>query len=161
MNLAIIDEYAANKWPGPMEAQLAVASDHAGRRLKKAVKNHLLTTGLSVFDFGVPDEADKADYPDYAFPLAESLADGRFAAGILVCGSGLGMAIAANRVRGVRAANCVNEFLARLARAHNNANILTLGERVVGEGLALAIVDVFLSTPFEGGRHQARLDKIP
>ncbi|MDL2226924.1 ribose 5-phosphate isomerase B [Deltaproteobacteria bacterium OttesenSCG-928-M10] len=140
--------------------KIVIASDHAGRNLKKAVLNHLTAKGMEVNDLGVPDSVDKADYPDYAAPLARDVAAGLYDFGVLVCGTGMGMAMAANRIKGARAANCANEFLARMTRAHNNANILTLGERVTGEGLALAIVDVFLETPYEGGRHQARLDKF-
>lgn len=140
--------------------KLVIAGDHAGRRLKKAVRAYLEEKGLPVDDLGVPDDVEKADYPDYAVKVAEAVAAGTHDLGILVCGTGTGMAMAANRIRGARAANCGNEFTARLARAHNNANILALGERCLGEGLALAIVDAFLQTPFEGGRHQQRLDKF-
>jgi len=140
--------------------RLVLASDHAGRRLKKAVWAHLMEKGLSVTDLGVPDEVEKADYPDYALKAAEAVAAGTYDLGILVCGTGTGMAMAANRVRGARAANCFNEFLARMARAHNNANILALGERCLGDGLALAIVEAFLETSFENGRHQERLNKF-
>lgn len=140
--------------------KIIIASDHAGRNLKKTVLNHLAAKGFEVIDMGVPDTMEKADYPDYAMPLARDVAAGLCDFGVLVCGTGMGMAMAANRVKGARAANCANEFLARMTRAHNNANILALGERVIGEGLALAIVDMFLETPYEGGRHQARLDKF-
>ncbi len=141
--------------------KIVIASDHAGRRLKKAVYLHLQKPGFEVKDLGVDDSVERADYPDYARPLAQAVAAGEFDLGILVCGTGTGMAMAANKVRGARAANCTNEFMAGLARAHNDANILSLGERVVGEGLALSIVEAFLTTRFEGGRHQARLDKFP
>ena len=140
--------------------RLIIANDHGGRRLKKAVLGHLSKKGFTVKDMGVSDEVERADYPDLATPLAEAVSNGTYDLGILICGTGTGMAMAANRVRGARAANCYNEFLARLARAHNNANILTLGERCVGEDLALAIVDAFLATSFEGGRHQQRIDKF-
>ena len=140
--------------------KIVIASDHAGRNLKKAVVNHLTALNIEVTDQGVDDAVDRADYPVYATALASDVAAGRYDFGILVCGTGMGMAMAANRIKGARAANCADEFLARLTRAHNNANILTLGERVLGEGLALAIVDVFLATPFEGGRHQVRLDQF-
>ena len=140
--------------------KIIIASDHAGRRLKGAVGAYLTGRGLEFRDLGVDDSVDKADYPDLARPLAEEVAAGRYDLGILVCGTGTGMAIAANKTRGVRAANCTCEFMARMARAHNNANILTLGERVLGEGLALDIVEAFISSSFEGGRHQVRLDKI-
>jgi ribose 5-phosphate isomerase B len=116
--------------------------------------------GLSVRDFGVGDDVERADYPDYAQTVARAVAEGQFDLGILVCGTGLGMSMAANKVPGIRAAVCANEFMGRMARAHNNANILALGERVLGPGLAIAIVDAFLGAPFEGGRHQERLDKI-
>jgi ribose 5-phosphate isomerase B len=140
--------------------KLIVASDHAGRRLKRAVLVHLAAKGFEVTDLGVDDATERADYPDYARPLAEEVAAGKYDLGILVCGTGTGMALAANKIPGARAANCTCELLARLARAHNNANILTLGQRVLGEELALAIVEAFIATSFEGGRHQARLDKI-
>ncbi|MDR2945300.1 MAG: ribose 5-phosphate isomerase B [Candidatus Adiutrix sp.] len=140
--------------------RLVIASDHAGRRLKKAVYAYLKEQGHDVRDLGVPDEVERADYPDYAAQVAEAVTAGGCELGILVCGTGTGMALAANRVRGARAANCTDEFLARMARAHNNANILALGERTLGEGLALAIVEAFLNTPFEGGRHQDRLNKF-
>ncbi len=140
--------------------KVAIASDHGGRKLKKTVRLHLMEKGLSVRDFGVGDDVERADYPDYAKVVAQMVAEGQFDLGILVCGTGLGMSIAAGKVPGIRAAVCANEFMGRLARAHNNANILALGERVLGPDLALAIVDAFLETPFEGGRHQERLDKI-
>ena len=140
--------------------KLVIASDHAGRKLKKAVLAYLEEKGLTVKDLGVPDDVERADYPDHAAQVAEALAAGTYDLGNLVCGTGTGMAMAANRVRGARAANCANEFMARMARAHNNANILALGERCLGEGLALAIVDAFLETAFEGGRHQDRLNKF-
>lgn len=140
--------------------KLILASDHAGRCLKNAIFRHLTEKGFSPRDLGVDMSVEKADYPDYARPVAQFVAEGEYDFGVLVCGTGTGMALAANRIKGVRAANCANELMARLARAHNNANILTLGERLLGEGLALAIVDVFLETAFEGGRHQGRLNKI-
>jgi ribose 5-phosphate isomerase B len=140
--------------------KLAIASDHGGRKLKKAIRLHLMEKGLSVRDFGVGDDVERADYPDYAQNVARAVAAGQFDLGILVCGTGLGMSMAANKVTGIRAAVCTDEFMSRMARAHNNANILALGERVLGPGLAMAIVDAFLETPFEGGRHQERLDKI-
>jgi len=140
--------------------KLVVASDHAGRRLKDIIFRHLAERGRVPQDMGVDLSVEKADYPDYARPLAQAVAAGEYDLGFLVCGTGTGMALAANRVPGARAANCTNELMARMARAHNNANILALGERILGEGLALAIVDAFLETAFEGGRHQTRLDKI-
>lgn len=138
---------------------IAIASDHAGLGLKDQVVAHLRSRGLEIQDQGVLD-GTSVDYPAYARPLAEAVAARSYEAGILVCGTGTGMAIAANKVRGARAANCTNETLARYARAHNDANILCLGERIVGPSLALDIVDAFLDTPFEGGRHQRRVDLI-
>lgn len=140
--------------------KVLIASDHAGRNLRKTICRHLESRGLEFKDLGLPDELERADYPDYARPVAEAVIKGEYDFGILVCGTGTGMAMAANRLCGIRAASCTNEFMAKMARAHNNANILTLGERVVGEGLALDLVDIFLATPFEGCRHQERLDKF-
>lgn len=140
--------------------KLVLASDHGGRHLKDIIFRRLIERGRVPKDMGVDLSVEKADYPDYARPLAQAVAAGEYDLGILVCGTGTGMALAANRVPGARAANCTNELMARMARAHNNANILTLGERLLGEDLALAIVDAFLETAFEGGRHQIRLDKI-
>ena len=140
--------------------KLVIASDHAGRHLKKTICLHLESRLLGFTDLGVPDDMEKADYPDYARPAAEAIVNGEYDLGILVCGTGTGMAMAANRVHGARAASCTNEFMVKMARAHNDANILTLGERVIGDGLALDLVDIFLATPFEGGRHQNRLDKF-
>lgn len=143
----------------PQQHAVAVASDHAGRRLKDSLVAHLREQGREVADLGA-HTGDSVDYPQYARPLALGVASGTYSLGILVCGSGTGMAIAANKIDGVRAANCTSEWLARQARAHNDANVLCLGERVVGPGLALAIVDAFLDTEFEGGRHQRRIDLI-
>lgn len=141
--------------------KMVIACDHAGRDLKKTILAHLAGRGIAAADLGVADDVERADYPDLAHPLAKAVAAGEYDLGILVCGTGIGMAMAANRTPGARAANCANEFMARMSRAHNKANILTLGERVVGPGLALAMVDAFIDTPFEGGgRHQARVDKI-
>ena len=138
---------------------IAIASDHAGLALKTALVEHLRHRGLAVDDLG-PHTPDSVDYPAFARPLSEAVAQGRYARGILVCGSGMGMSIAANKVPGVRAALCTNEFLARMARLHNYANVLCLGERVTGVGLSVAIADAFLDTAFEGGRHQRRVDQI-
>jgi ribose 5-phosphate isomerase B len=112
-----------------------------------------------VEDLG-PFSADSVDYPDYARAVAEAVAQGRARLGVLVCGTGIGMSIAANKVKGVRAAHCGTEFEARMARAHNDANVLCMGERVLGLGVAAAIVKAFLETPFEGGRHERRVQKM-
>ncbi|MDR1545547.1 MAG: ribose 5-phosphate isomerase B [Deltaproteobacteria bacterium] len=141
-----------------MKLIMALGADHAGRELKKAVKARLEELGWAVVDFGVADEVEKADYPTVADAVAQAVEDGRCRFGTLVCGTGVGMAMAANRRRGVRAANCTSEYMARLSRAHNDANVLTLGERVVGTGLALSILEAFLAAEFEGGRHQRRVE---
>jgi ribose 5-phosphate isomerase B len=141
--------------------KLVIACDHGGRRLKKAVSLYLREKGHELKDLGVAEDVERADYPDYARPMAQAVAAGEYDLGILICGTGTGMAMVANKVPGARAANCFNEFMARTARGHNDANVLTLGERVIGEGLALAIVEAFLEASFEGGRHRERLDKFP
>ena len=110
-------------------------------------------------DFGTESE-DSCDYPDFALPVAEAVAKGEYDRGILICGTGIGIGIVANKVKGVRAALCHDTFSAEACRNHNDANILTMGERIVGEGLALKIVETFLNSDFEGGRHQRRVDKI-
>ncbi|MEW5722276.1 MAG: ribose 5-phosphate isomerase B [Thermodesulfobacteriota bacterium] len=134
-----------------------VGSDHAGLNLKTVVREHLAGRGHEVVDAG-PETAESCDYSRYALVVARSVAKGEYDRGVLVCGTGLGMSMAANRVKGVRAALCTTEFHARMSRAHNDANILCLGERVTGPGLALSILDAWLETEFEGGRHQRRLD---
>ena len=137
--------------------KVVIASDHAGLNLKTVVRNHLSDQAVEVTDLG-PETPESVDYSSYALTLARSVAGHEYDLGILICGTGLGMSMAANRVSGVRAALCLNEYMARMARAHNNANVLCLGERVIGQGLALAIVDAWLTTEFEGGRHQRRID---
>ena len=139
-------------------SDIVIASDHGGFRLKKEIIKHLTAKGLNVNDFGCLTE-DSCDYPDYAKTVAkEVLKTG--AKGILVCGTGIGMSICANRFKGIRASHCTDTFTARMTRMHNNSNILCLGERITGTGLALDIVDIWLNTEFEGGRHQTRIDKI-
>ena len=140
--------------------RIALASDHAGREYRKIIGADLARQGFSVADLGVPDGVESADYPDYARKAAEAVVSGACDRGILICGSGTGMAMAANKFKGIRAANCTGELMARLARRHNDANVLALGARLLGPELALAIVEAFLTTGFEGGRHQARLDKL-
>ncbi|MEW6265519.1 MAG: ribose 5-phosphate isomerase B [Thermodesulfobacteriota bacterium] len=136
-----------------------LGSDHAGFELKAAVKAHLEKRGLAVTDAGT-HSTERCDFPVYALKVARAVAAGEFERGILICGTGLGMSMAANRVPGARAALCTTEYQARMSRAHNNANLLCLGQRVIGQGLALAILDVWLETPFEGGRYQQRLDSM-
>ena len=140
--------------------KIIVGSDHAGFDLKERCKAHLESQAdYQVEDIGVFN-TDSSDYPNVAHKLSRAVSEGDFSRGILICGSGIGMSIVANRYQGVRAALCHNLYLARMARMHNNANVLAMGERVIGWGLALEMVDVFLNTEFEGGRHQVRLDLI-
>jgi ribose 5-phosphate isomerase B len=136
-----------------------VACDHAGLALKQSVVTELARRGLSVRDFGT-DSTASCDYPDFAHALAKALTSGEIERGILVCGTGVGMSISANRHDGVRAVVCSEPFSARASRQHNDANVLCLGARVVGEGTALDILAAFLEAEFEGGRHQKRVDKI-
>ncbi len=138
---------------------IVVGSDHAGLALRHEAMRVARDKGFDVLDVGT-FSGDSVDYPDYARQVGEAVAAGRARLGILVCGTGIGMSIAANKVKGVRAALCGSEFEARMARAHNDANVLCLGERVLGGGLAASIVAAFLDAPFEGGRHQRRVDKI-
>ena len=139
--------------------KIAMAADHGGYELKNRIRAHLEEAGYVCRDFGT-DSAASVDYPDYAHPLCEAVAAGECELGILVCGTGIGMSMAANKHRGIRAACCSDTYSARLTREHNDANVLCLGGRVVGEGLALDMVDLFVTTPFAGGRHQARVDKL-
>lgn len=136
-----------------------IGVDHAGFELKALVLEYLSGKGLRWEDAGTFG-TESVDYPDFAFKVAQAVSSGRAALGLLVCGTGIGMSMAANRVPGVRAALCNDLFTARMARAHNNANILTMGSRVVGPGLALAIIETFLETPFEKGRHLRRIKKL-
>jgi ribose 5-phosphate isomerase B len=142
-----------------MADKLIAGSDHAGLALRSEAVKAARAAGLEVEDLG-PFSGESVDYPDYAKAVAEAVASGRAKVGLLVCGTGIGMSIAANKVKGIRAAHCTSEFEARMARAHNDANVLCLGERVVGLGLGAAIVKAFLETPFEGGRHGRRVEKM-
>ena len=139
--------------------RIGVGSDHAGFALKEHVRERLEASGHDVVDFGAKDES-RCDYPDFAIVVARAVARKEVERGILVCGTGLGIAMAANRVRAVRAAPCTSEYEAVMTRKHNDANILALGGRVVTPEIADRIVDVFLATEFEGGRHQRRVSKI-
>lgn len=139
---------------------LAIACDHAAVEFKQEIIAHLIKRGIACKDFGAFD-ADSVDYPDYARPVAEGVASGAFEKGILICGTGIGMSIAANKVAGIRCALCSDTFSARATREHNDANVLALGARVLGIGLALDIVDIFVDTPFSNDeRHIRRIDKI-
>jgi ribose 5-phosphate isomerase B len=139
--------------------KIAIGSDHAGFHYKQAIIEHLKKAGHEVADFGTDSDA-AVDYPKYIRPVAEAVAAGQAERGIVLGGSGNGEAITANRVRGIRCGLCWNLESARLTRQHNDANVLSLGERMMDEVTALAIVDIFLSTPFEGGRHLARIQQI-
>ncbi|MBA2425912.1 MAG: ribose 5-phosphate isomerase B [Actinobacteria bacterium] len=139
--------------------RVAVGSDHAGFDLKQAVLGHLEKRGETAVDLGTTS-TEPVDYPPICAAVSRVVVAGEADAGIVIGGSGQGEAIAANKVHGARAALCPNEFTARLAREHNNANVLSLGSRIVAEAFALVIVDVFLDTGFEGGRHEPRLAKI-
>ena len=139
--------------------RLALGCDHRGLKLKQAIMGLLTELGYDYHDFGCYD-TEPVDYPDIARSVAEAVASGKFDQGILICSSGIGMSIAANKVRGIRAALCCDTFGARRARQHNDANILCLGEDTVEESSAMDIVKVYLSTTFEGGRHLRRLEKI-
>lgn len=139
--------------------KIAIGCDHGGFEHKNAIMEHLKERGFTVTDFGIY-ENKSVDYPDIALPVAKSVASGENDLGILVCGTGIGMSLAANKVRGIRAAVCSDHFSAKYTRLHNNANILCLGGRVIGIGTALELADLFVDTAFEGGRHQKRIDKI-
>ncbi len=140
-----------------MAAQkVAIAADHAGYPLKEQIRSLLQTRGITVLDLG-PNNTDSVDYPVYADAMAEALADGRAERGVLVCGTGLGISIAANRHAHVRAALCHEPLSARLAREHNDANVLALGGRLIGLAMAESCIDAFLTTPFGGGRHEKRV----
>lgn len=139
--------------------RIRIGSDHAGFAMKQDVKAHLVSLGHEVTDSGPADE-DPVDYPMYAQPVARAVAAGEADFGILVCGTGLGMEIAANKVHGVRAVQISDPEFARMARAHNNANVLTLAGRYTDTDTAMRIVDTFLATPFEGGRHGRRVEEI-
>ncbi len=139
--------------------RVALGADHAGVHLKDSVRSFLESRGIEVQDAGTLDETS-VDYPDYAAEVGQAVAGGTVDRGILVCGTGLGMAIAANKVDGVRAVPVVDPESARLSREHNDANVLALGARLTAPDIALRIVATFLDTPFAGGRHQRRLDKI-
>ena len=139
--------------------KVGLASDHAGVALKQDLSQQLGKLGNETLDFGPRDETS-VDYPDYASLLCRSLLRGEIARGILICGTGLGMAMAANRFPGIRAAPCATAELARLTRLHNNANVLCLGARFLKPETAWPVVEQFLRTDFEGGRHQARVEKL-
>jgi len=139
--------------------KIIVGSDHAGYSMKEKVKTFLQDRGIMVEDVGTYGEKS-VDYPDFGKKVARKVSDGRFERGILICGTGIGMSMVANRFKGVRAALANDLFSAIMSRRHNNANILVMGGRLIGDTLALQLVDAWLETPFDGGVHQRRLDKL-
>ncbi|WP_101772522.1 ribose 5-phosphate isomerase B [Peptostreptococcus faecalis] len=139
--------------------KIALACDHGGLNLKNEIKKYLEKNNYEVIDFGT-NSNESVDYPDYAEKAAKSVASGETECGILVCGTGIGIGIAANKVKGIRCATLGDTFSARMTKAHNDANMIALGERVTGIGLGIDIVDAYLNSSFEGGRHQKRVDKI-
>ncbi|EKE02208.1 MAG: hypothetical protein ACD_20C00411G0009 [uncultured bacterium] len=139
--------------------EIAIGSDHGGFELKKVIISFLEKNGYKFKDFGVYN-SEPIDYPVIAKEVANQVANNTCQKGILICGSGIGVAIAANKVKGVRAATCHDTYCAKMSRAHNNANILTMGARVIGPDVALEIVKVWLESDFEGGRHQKRVDML-
>jgi ribose 5-phosphate isomerase B len=140
--------------------RVAVGSDHAGFEQKERIVAHLIDGGRDVADLGTDSGEESVDYPDYALRVAQAVAAGEADFGVLVCGTGVGMAMAANKVDGIRAANVTDPEFARLARAHNDANVVTVSGRFVPVAVNEEIVDAFLATPFEGGRHQRRVKKM-
>ncbi len=158
MNIAIDSDHGG--FANAKQKAIAIGSDHGGFALKKELTPFIESMGYAVTDFGCPDETS-VDYPDVAFALAEAVARGEFERGILICGTGIGVSICANRVRGVRCALCTDETMARLTREHNDSNVLALGARIIGGELAKGVVKAWLSTEFSGAaRHAGRIDKI-
>ncbi|MDO8685066.1 MAG: ribose 5-phosphate isomerase B [Clostridiales bacterium] len=141
--------------------RIAIGSDHGGFKLKKEILDFLSGKGHQIIDFGTDTDTCSSDYPDYALLVCEAVTSGKSEKGIVICGTGLGISMAANKVRGIRAALCTDSYMARMSREHNDANILALGGRVIGPGLALDIVEIWLSTAFSGElRHANRVNKI-
>jgi ribose 5-phosphate isomerase B len=138
---------------------IAIGSDHGGYQLKKHITDYLKENNIGLKDFGTLSE-DSVDYPDFALLVAQAVSQREYTLGILCCGTGIGVNIVANKVPGIRAAHCHDTFSARMSREHNDANVLTMGERVVGRGLAIDIVKEFLSGTYAGGRHACRVEKI-
>lgn len=140
--------------------KVAIACDHAAFHLKEAIRLHLEEKGIPCHDFGIYSADEKRDYPYASLYVGRAIQSGDCDLGIVLCGTGVGVSMAANKMDGIRAACCGDYFSAKYTRAHNNANVLCMGARVIGEGLALELVDVFLATPFEGGRHARRVAQI-
>ena len=139
--------------------KISISSDHAGFKLKESIKNFLIKKKFLVLDLGPRDDRS-VDYPDYAKKLAKNIISKKSDTGILVCGSGIGMAMSANRFKKIRAAVCYNAKSAKLSRSHNNANIIAIGSRLINKNLAFKLVMIFLKTKFDGGRHKRRINKI-
>ncbi|MEK5444870.1 MULTISPECIES: ribose 5-phosphate isomerase B [unclassified Fredinandcohnia] len=139
--------------------KVAIASDHGGLVLREEIKKVLDELEIEYDDFGC-ECSTSVDYPDYALPVAKKVANGEYDRGILICGTGIGMSIAANKVQGIRCALCHDVFSAKATREHNNSNILAMGERVIGPGLAVEVAKTWLTTEFSGGRHENRINKI-
>ena len=139
--------------------KIAIGCDHGGLEHKNAIADFLKENGFEVSDFGIYEQKP-VDYPEIALKVCKAIVSGECERGILVCGTGIGMSIAANKVDGIRAAACSEHFSAKFTRLHNNSNVLCLGGRVIGVGTAIELADLFVNTEFEGGRHQTRVDKI-
>ncbi|ADO82786.1 ribose 5-phosphate isomerase B [Ilyobacter polytropus] len=138
---------------------IALGADHGGFELKEKIKEHLIEKGHEILDLGAHSK-ESVDYPEFGRAVGEAVLDKKAECGIIVCGTGIGISIAANRIKGVRAALCTDTTMAKLTRQHNDANVLALGARIIGDVLALDILDTFLSTEFEGGRHAVRIGKL-
>ncbi|WP_368293397.1 ribose 5-phosphate isomerase B [Dehalobacter sp. TBBPA1] len=139
--------------------KIALGADHAGYQLKECIKEFLAEKGHEILDCGT-DSDISVDYPEYGFNVGKAVIENKADSGIVVCGTGIGISIAANKVKGIRAALCTDSYMAKMARQHNNANILALGARVIGQGVALDIVETFLTTSFSGWKHARRVDMI-
>lgn len=140
--------------------KISLGCDHGGYNLKMAIKAHLEKKGIECVDFGCDNDKDSVNYPVFAEKAANAVANGEVDCGILCCGTGIGIGMAANKVKGIRCATLSDTFSARMTKMHNNANMISMGERVIGKGLALDIVDAYLNAEYEGGRHQNRVDLI-
>ncbi len=138
---------------------IAIGCDHGGINIKNAVIDYMKENGIEYTDFGCYTE-ESVDYPIYAYKVARTVADGQAELGIICCGTGIGVSMAANKVKGIRAAVCTDEFCAEMTRRHNNANIMCMGGRVIDEAKAVKLASIFLNTPFEGGRHEKRVNMI-
>ena len=146
-------------WQFQVTRKKAIGSDHGGFELKEKVIKHLLEKDIEVLDLGTNSTAS-VDYPEFGHAVGHAVVEGKADLGIVICGTGIGISISANKVPGVRAGLCTNTTMAKLTRQHNNANVLAMGARIVGDVLALDMVDTFISTPFEGGRHERRIENI-